>query len=77
VHAEQAEAAELLRELPRQDRLLEPVADLGEDPLADELPHRVADRALLVVEEGVECEEVARVELRLLRSRRHPRIVRI
>ena len=37
----------------------------------DELAHGVADRALLVVEEGVEREEVARVELGLLRGRRH------
>ena len=50
-------------ELARQDPLLEPLADLGHDPLADELAHRVADRPLLVVEERVDREEVARVEI--------------
>ena len=45
-----------------QDALLEPVADLRHDLLADELPHRVADRLLLVVEQGVDREEVERVE---------------
>ena len=34
----------------------------GSDLLADELPHRVADRLLLVVEQRVEGEEVERVE---------------
>ena len=48
--------------LARQDALLEPVADLGHDLLADELPHRVADRLLLVVEQRVDREEVERVE---------------
>ena len=60
VHAEEAERADLLRELARQDPLLEPLADLRQDPLADELPDSVADRLLLVVEKGVDREEVAR-----------------
>jgi len=42
---------------------------------------READEAFTelrrAVEEGVQREEVARVELGLLRGRRHPRIVRV
>ena len=62
VHPEEAELRKLLDHLAGQDALLEPVADLGHDLLADELPHRVADRLLLVVEQGVDREEVERVE---------------
>ena len=62
VHAEETELRELLDHLAREDPLLEPVADLRQDLLADELPHRVADRLLLVVEQGVDREEVERVE---------------
>jgi hypothetical protein len=64
-------------QLARQDALLEPVADVGKDALADEPAHRVADRALLVVEERVEREEVEWVELsRCLSCRRHGGILR-
>ncbi len=62
VHAEEAELRELLDQLAREDPLLEPVADVREHALADELAHGVADRLLLVVEERVEREEVARVD---------------
>ena len=62
MHPEEPELRELLDELAREDPLLEPVADLGQNALADELPHGVADRPLLVVEERVEREEVERVE---------------
>ena len=75
MHAEEAELRDLLRELAREDALLEPLADLGNDSLADEPAHRVADRLLLVVEERVDCEEVTGVELGLLRRRRHVDIV--
>ena len=71
VHPEEPELAELRDQLAREDPLLEPVADLGEDVLADELPHRVANRPLLVVEEGVDREVVERVESRELGRRRH------
>ena len=54
-----------------QDPLLEPLADVGDDAVAHELAHRVADRPLLVVEQRVDREEVARVERRLLGGRRH------
>ena len=64
MHAEETELRELLDHLAREDALLEPVTDLGHDLLADELPHRVADRLLLVVEQRVDCEEVERVERR-------------
>jgi hypothetical protein len=62
VHAEQAELRELAHQLPRQDALLEPVADLRQHALAHELAHGVPDRLLLVVEERVDREVVERVE---------------
>jgi hypothetical protein len=62
VHAEEPELRELGDDLAGKDALLEPVADVGHDLLADELPHSVADRLLLVVEEGVDREEVMGVE---------------
>ena len=62
MHAEEAELPELRHQLARQDPLLEPVADVGQYPLAHEGPHGVADRPFLVVEEGVDREEVERVE---------------
>ena len=71
VHSEQAELRELLEDLPREDTLLEPVADFVEDVVADELPHGVADRPLLVVEKRVDREEVERVESRALCRGRH------
>ena len=64
----------LREELAREVALLEPVADLVEHVVAHELPHRVPDRPLLVVEEGVDREEVERVDrLGLGRGRRHAR----
>src|SRR5262249_46711379 len=77
VHPEEAETRELRDQLRRKLAALEPLADIRLHLLRDELAHGVADGALLVGEEGVEREEVARVELRLLRGRRHSRIVRI
>ena len=62
MHPEEAELRELGEELAREVALLEPVADLVEDVVADELAHGVADRPLLVVEERVDVEEVERVE---------------
>src|SRR5206468_2603584 len=75
VHAKEAERSDLLDELARQDRLLEPFADIRHDPLAHPTPNRVADRLLLVVEQRVDREEVARIEVGRLRGRRHGRIV--
>ena len=71
MHAEEAELAELRHQLAREDPLLEPVADVGQHLLADEGAHRVADRPLLVVEEGVDPEEVERVERGLLLGHGH------
>ena len=62
MHSEQAELRELLEDLAREDALLEPVADLVEHVVAHELPDGVANRTLLVVEEGVDREVVERVE---------------
>ena len=62
MHPEEAELAELRDQLARQDPLLEPVADVGQDALPHELAHGVPDRPLLVVEQRVEGEEVERVE---------------
>src|SRR4029079_11742942 len=77
VHAEEAQPRELGDQLGGQLAALEPLADIRLDLLRDELAHRVADRPLLVGEKDVEREKVARVELRLLRGRRHGLIVRI
>jgi len=71
MHPEETELRELLKDLPREDPLLEPVADVIENVVADELPHRVADRPFLVVEKRVDCEEVERVESRTLGRGRH------
>ena len=62
MHAEEAELRELGEDLAREDALLEPVADLVEDVVAHELPDGVANRAFLVVEEGIDREVVERVE---------------
>jgi hypothetical protein len=62
VHAEQPELRQLGVDLPREDALLEPLADLAQDALADELPHRVANGALLVRQQRVDREEITRVE---------------
>ena len=62
MHSEQAQLRELLEDLAREDALLEPVADLVEHVVAHELPDGVANRTLLVVEEGVDPEVVERVE---------------
>jgi len=72
MHAEEAELRNLLRELARQDALLEPLAHVGDDPLAHEFTHRVADRLLLVVEQRVDGEKVARIERSRLGGGRHP-----
>ena len=69
VHSEEPELRELLDDLAREDPLLEPVADLREHVLPHECADRVTDRPLLLVEEGVEGEEVERVERRRLRRR--------
>src|ERR1700760_4652750 len=71
MHPEEAEARQLGDQLQRKLALLEPLPDVRLDLFRDELAHGVADRALLVGKKGVEREEVARVELGLLCSRRH------
>ena len=43
--------------------MLEPVGDVGQDAVAHELAHGVAEHALLVGEQCVEGEEVERVEI--------------
>jgi hypothetical protein len=62
VHPEEPELAELRDQLAREDPLLEPVADVRQDLLADEGANGVADRALFVVEQPVDREEVERVK---------------
>ncbi len=62
MHAVQAELRQLAHQLAREHALLEPVADLGQDPLAHELAHGVAYGALLLVEQAVEREVVEGVE---------------
>ena len=71
MHSEETELAQFADELTREHPLLEPVADLVQDVVAHELPDRVADGALLVVEEGVDREVVERVEGGTLGGGRH------
>ena len=71
VHAEEPELADLGGELRGDRRLLEPVADVRVHALLDERAHRVADQALLVVEEMVEVEEVLRPDCLFGLLRRH------
>ena len=71
MHPEETELREFPEDLAREDALLEPVADVVEDVVAYELAHGVADRALLVVEEGVDREVVERVEGGTLGGGRH------
>ncbi len=73
MHPQQAQPRQLAEQLAREDSLLEPVAHLGEDALAHELAHGVADRPLFVVEQAVDVEQVVRVERATGRGRgRHP-----
>src|SRR6266851_4919915 len=65
MHAEEAEPADFVRELARQDPLLEPLADLRQDPLAHPRAHGVPDRLLLVAQECVDRQEVERIGGRL------------
>jgi len=57
--AEQAELAQLRHELARQGPRLEPVGDVGQDPVVGELADRVADQALLVGQLVVDPEQVS------------------
>ena len=63
VHAEHAELAQLARQLERDARLLEPLADVRHDLVLHELADGVADHALLVAEQAVDGEEVARAQV--------------
>jgi hypothetical protein len=58
VHAEQAQVAELLGQLPGQLAALEPAGDLGQDAVGDKAAGGVADQPLLLAEQLVEVEEV-------------------
>ena len=58
MHAEHAELAELGHELARETCLLEPLADMRHHAVADERPNGVADIALLIREQIVDCQEV-------------------
>ncbi len=60
VHAEHAELAKPLRELVRDARLLEPLADVREDALLDERANRVTYVPLLVGQQAVYRQEVLR-----------------
>nr|WP_287375406.1 hypothetical protein [Candidatus Microthrix sp.] len=62
MHAEQAELAELGGHLLGSPALV-PIGDVGEDLVADEAPHRVAQQHLVLVEQGVQRQHVARVHL--------------
>ncbi len=61
VHPEQPEGAHLLGQIAGKSPLLVPGSDVGQDPVGHEPSHRVAQQALLVVEQPVDSEEVPRV----------------
>ena len=65
VHAEEAEARQLLVDLARELAALEPLLDAGHHPFLDELSDGVPDHPLLVGQERVELEEVRRFGRRL------------
>src|SRR5262249_17505851 len=62
MHSEESELRQFGDDLAGKHPALEPVADLGNDAFADELADRVADRALLVVEECVDGEIVEGIQ---------------
>ena len=77
VHAEEPELRELGHQLARKDPSLEPIPHLGQHSLADELPNRVANRPLLVLEKGVDREQVEGIERgKAGRGGRHRHILR-
>lgn len=59
MHTQQAEPAQLRRQLAdREGAALEPVGHVRAQPLLAEPPHRLADLALGVAEQGVEGEQL-------------------
>src|SRR4051794_32228571 len=64
MHAEQAERTHLLAQLSRREgALLEPRGHVGQDPVAHELAHGVAQQPLLGAQQGVDAQEVTGVAL--------------
>jgi tryptophan 2,3-dioxygenase len=61
VHAQQTQLSQLRDDLFRKVAALEPLVDVGKDPLADELPDRVSNQAFLVRVERFDVEDVHRV----------------
>ncbi len=59
VHSEQAELAELRDQLAGERSGLEPVGDVGHDPVSGELAHGVADEALVVGQLVVDLQQVS------------------
>ncbi|MDX6388736.1 MAG: hypothetical protein QOD85_2538 [Gaiellaceae bacterium] len=77
MHAENSELPQRRRELARHTRLLEPVADMGNDAVRHKGAHGVADVALLVREQVVDREKVLHQRVMALTrsrsgSRPHP-----
>jgi hypothetical protein len=64
VHPEQPQTAELGGGLARELTHLEPLVDVREDAIADELPDAVADHPLFGAQEGTDVQEVDRVRRR-------------
>ena len=73
MHSEQSELGELPDQVLREVTALEPVADVREYLLSHELPHGVPKRALLVLQQPVDPEEVEGVEGGELGGRRRHR----
>jgi crotonobetainyl-CoA:carnitine CoA-transferase CaiB-like acyl-CoA transferase len=64
VHPENAQPAELGGQRPRQRTALEPIAGVGDNAVADERADGVADVALFVGQQRVDCEEVGGLDAR-------------
>ena len=63
MHPQQTQLAELLGQLPGERAGLEPVGHVGQDLVADEAPHGVAEQQLVGVEQTIQRQHVARVHL--------------
>ena len=70
VGAKKAQLAELGEHLARQDALVEPVANLGQDLLADNLADGIANRLLIFAEKRIKTNVVVRIDC-LVADRSH------
>jgi hypothetical protein len=63
MHSQQAQTSELGGHVPGKLGAFEPDLDAGKDPIADPVPGRISDHALLVGEQRLDVQEVHRLGL--------------